>query len=150
MWICKSVIGSIIQNEDTGKIDWNKIKNFYYYAPGGTSIKNLIHWIQSLAQPSMRMFNYGKQKNLEIYGSELAPEYNIKALQNMTIELFITTSDSDPYCNDEDFNFMFQTFMSSKKTLKKLNNYNHLDYLWGSEAHNDFYYDIVEFLDADH
>jgi hypothetical protein len=150
MWICKTVISPIIQHEDTKRIDWDKLKNFFYYAPGGTSVKNLHHWLQVIEQPSTKWYDYGTEKNLNIYKSESPPEYNFDLLKNMSADIFITITDKDPFCPVEDFNYMITLFKSSKKTIKRLDNYNHVDYMWGQTAHKDIYYDILDFLNDDY
>ena len=93
------------------------------------------------------MFDHGYKKNLEVYGNEMPPEYNIKALENLSMDIFITVSESDPYCNKEDFDYISQMLKSSKKTIHKVGKYNHNDYLWSKSAHEDIYKYIKEFLE---
>ena len=45
--------------------------------PGGTSLKNLMHWLQTMESGIFSKYDYGKEKNLEIYGSELPPAYDL-------------------------------------------------------------------------
>lgn len=92
------------------------------------------------------MFDYGPKKNLEVYGTEKPPKYDIDKLKNMTIDTFITTTSGDPYCLKEDFQLMLKTFTKAKIYTKDVGNYNHLDYLWGKNAHMDIYQDLIKFL----
>src|SRR5690348_13812988 len=114
LWICEHVISAIIQNDVTGHIDWPSLSSLYYYQPGGSSTKNLIHWLQFIGNPNPRQFDYGAKKNLLIYNSTEAPAYQYEILKNMTIDMFITTSSGDPYCLKEDFTLMLDIFKSSK------------------------------------
>lgn len=68
-------------------------------------------------------------------------------LNNLTIDIFITTTSGDPYCLKHDFELMLKTFTKAKIYSKDVGNYNHLDYLWGKNAHEDIYIDLVKFLD---
>lgn len=145
--MCKAVISSIIENHVTDNIDWFSIRNLYYYQPGGTSTKNLIHWLQIIESPKIKHFDYGTNKNLEVYGTLEAPEYDISKLENFKIKMFLTTSSGDPYCNREDFQNMIKIFKSANITVKDVGNYNHLDYLWGKNAHKDIYEDLLKFLE---
>jgi hypothetical protein len=47
-----------------------------------------------------------------------------------------------PFSTEEDTN-IFLSKLNNKNiiTLKRLNNYNHLDYLWSSDSVTDLYYD---------
>lgn len=146
LWICKYVISSIVENEATNQIEWGNLHNLYYYQPGGSSTKNLIHWMQVIGTETVRQFDYGINKNIEIYNSTEAPEYNLEILKKVSFDIFVTTSDMDPYCNKNDFRVMLDTFKKAKIYTKDVGNYNHLDYLWGKNAHLDIYGDILNFL----
>ncbi len=76
----------------------------------------------------------------------MPPEYDLEQLKNITIEMFITTSDGDPYCRNEDFQLMVSTFRKAKITARYVGKYNHLDYLWGQHAHKDIYHHMLQFL----
>jgi len=52
---------------------------FWYHHPNGTSFKALKHWSQIIKHGEFLRFDYGKEKNLEIYGSEKPPTYNINS-----------------------------------------------------------------------
>ena len=146
MWICKTVISSIIENESTEKIDWYMIKHVYYYQPGGTSAKNLIHWLQILNHDEVTQFDHGEHDNMIMYGQPHPPKYDLNKLRDFSIDMFITTSDGDPYCVNEDYEHMMEVFRNSKKTVRNLSKYNHLDYLWSSNAHEDIYKHLLSFL----
>lgn len=118
----------------------------YYHQPGGSSVKNVIHWLQIIGSDKIRHFDYGHSKNLEIYGQTIAPEYNFEILKNMTIDIFITSSKGDPYCLESDFKLMLETFKKSKVYTQEVGYYNHLDYLWGKNAHRDIYIHMLKFL----
>ncbi len=92
------------------------------------------------------MFDYGKEKNIKFYNQEIPPEYDFKKLNDFPIDMFITTTDGDPYCVKDDFEHMMEIFKKCKITIKELTMYNHLDYLWSHTAHMDIYKDLVNFL----
>jgi hypothetical protein len=146
MWICKTVISAIIENDSTENIDWNLIKHVYYYQPGGTSTKNLIHWLQILNKPEVTQYDHGEDKNMIVYGQLDPPKYDLGKLEEFNIDMFITTSDGDPYCVNEDYKHMMEIFKKSNITVKNLSKYNHLDYLWSASAYKDIYRDLVIFF----
>lgn len=104
--------------------------------------------MQILNSDSIKMFDFGKEKNLKIYSQEEAPHYNLNKLKDFKMDLFITNSDNDPYSTLEDFDHMYEILENSKKTVKKLEKYNHGDYLWGSTAHLDIYEHVLDFLET--
>ncbi len=118
----------------------------YYYQPGGSSVRNIQHWLQILGSDKIRQFDFGRDKNLKIYGSDEPPVYNIENLKHMTIDVFVTSTRGDPYCLKEEFEIMLKTFHSAKVTSVDLGQYNHLDYLWSKKAHEDIYKHILFFL----
>jgi len=120
--------------------------NFYYYAPGGTSAKNLRHWLQIIDSHEIREFDYGENKNMEIYKQNQPPLYNLKNLENMEFDIFITISDEDPYCVPEDYETIFSHIKKARLFKKEINGYNHNAYIWGKNAHIELYKDIYDFL----
>jgi hypothetical protein len=48
--------------------------------PAGTSAKNLHRWIQLITNKEYQMFDYGPEKNLEIYKSERPYKYDLSKI----------------------------------------------------------------------
>ena len=105
-----------------------------------------MHWLQIIEAPELRQFNYGEKKNLNVYNSTEPPRYDIEVLKKLKIDMFITISNEDPYCLEEDYEENYKYFISAKIKKKYLNAYNHLDYIWGKNAHIDIYEDMYKFL----
>lgn len=123
------------------------MSDLYFYEPGGSSTKNVIHWVQVYDDQVLGQFDYGKKLNLKIYGSEKPPEYDLSNWSNWSIPSFIINSDADPFSTEKDLEF-FLSHVHNKQNffIKKLTNYNHLDYLWSIDAKKDIYFDLIEFL----
>jgi len=49
--------------------------------PGGTSVHSIKHWIQAYRNGRFRKFDYGKEKNIEVYGTEVPPEYTFEHIK---------------------------------------------------------------------
>lgn len=39
------------------------------HEPGGTSVPSIKHWIQAYRYGKFRKYDYGKEKNIEVYGT---------------------------------------------------------------------------------
>ena len=55
-------------------------------------------------------------------------------------------SDSDPFSNENDLKHLTDNLNKHYAKVKKMSNYNHLDFLWSEDAKNDIYKDIVSFI----
>jgi gastric triacylglycerol lipase len=49
--------------------------------PAGTSLKNLLHWVQISYSGRFEMYDYGEQMNLKVYGSKLPPEFDLSNIK---------------------------------------------------------------------
>ena len=147
--ICGFIVSKIVENDiSTKRMKFDKIaKDLFLYEPGGTSIKNMRHWIQIFKNKKLRRYDYGKEENLKRYGSVEPPEYEISAVKKWNIKGMVTISNADPFCNPKD-TLEFVNRIENKDIVKVLNmeNYNHLDYLWAEDAVVDLYPKIFEFL----
>jgi len=45
--------------------------------PGGTSLQNMLHWYQMSETSEFKKYDHGIVKNLEIYGQEYPPFYDL-------------------------------------------------------------------------
>ena len=148
-FVCKELIGNIIGTKITNRVDWHDIDGLYFYEPGGTSTKNLIHWIQINSRQELGLFDYGQSENLKLYGTPTPPKYELNNFKDYKIKSLITISDSDPFSNEKDIHLLLDKIPKENHhllTIKRLTNYNHLDYLWAECAKTDLYEDIISFL----
>ncbi len=150
--ICGTFIQKIINknNINTDRIDWSNILDLFDNEPGGTSTKNLVHWMQVDHSKKLSKFDYGSKKlNKEHYGQDTPPNYDYSKFSNYKIKSFVTWSDADPFSEEKD-NENFDKLLSEdgRKNVKfyKMKNYNHLDYIWSLDAVKDLYLPVTEFL----
>lgn len=59
------------------------------HEPGGASIPNVQQWVQFYKTGKMSRFDYGKRKNLAIYGTEIPPEYSFDHLKEFKFNSYI-------------------------------------------------------------
>jgi pimeloyl-ACP methyl ester carboxylesterase len=146
-FICSTVINSIV-DLGTTRIDYKEVENLFYYEPGGTSTKNLIHWVQIYSNKILQQFDYGQDKNIKIYGQPTPPLYNVDNFKKFNIKSFLTISDSDPFSDEKDLDYLLDKVQNRTDfiTVKNLTGYNHLDYLWSTDADKDIYPDLINFL----
>ena len=87
--------------KDTGRIDYDRLgKNIFLYEPGGTSLRNMKHWIQIYTAKRVQKYDYGSiLKNLIHYGTATPPIYDLNQMRKYSIPSLMTISDSDPFAN---------------------------------------------------
>ncbi len=103
----KELIGlnhdDIIPNEMIGVI--------FTHEPGGGSVNNVLHWIQSFRSKSqISKFCYGKRKNRELYGSEKAPQYCLKHIKALPFKAYLFRGSKDALTSHEDFTHLAGLF----------------------------------------
>lgn len=147
---CELLIEPLVSTNITNRTNYKEIPDLFFYEPGGTSIKNILHWLQIYTSQKLAKFDYGKSQNLKIYGNVSPPEYNLNEFNNYEIPSLITRSDSDPFSALADIDlWLSYTKYENKKhiiNVLNLNNYNHLDYLWSKDAKEDIYEKITDFI----
>jgi len=144
--VCRFVINSLVETKTTNHMDYQQIMNLFYYEPGGTSTKNLMHWIQFVRDGKLRQFDYGKTLNIVHYNSPEPPEYNMEELKNFNFHAFFIAGECDIFTDIKDFEFFKNLVNKENKQFKYLPNYNHLDYIWGKDSVEDIYLDVIDFI----
>ena len=145
---CWNLLSSAFEVRKTYRVNsTNLVENLLYFEPGGTSKKNLLHWIQVFKKKKMQKFDYGKEENLRIYNSEEPPVYNLDNLYNWNIKSLLFTSDVDPFSNPIDVKETVDKIKNKHLIqIPFVENYNHIDFLWSFDAVNDIYPKIIHFL----
>ena len=57
------------------QVDLSRMAVMARNEPGGTSMKNCLHWMQMIRTGEYRRFDYGAKRNMQVYGQEEAPRY---------------------------------------------------------------------------
>lgn len=147
---CKVLIEAIVETKITNRTDYKEISDLFFYEPGGTSIKNILHWIQIYHKQEFTSYDYGQKKNLEMYGQQNPPKYDLNNFANFNIPSLITKSDADPFSAEKDVDLWlkYAKYKEKQKVIEvlQLKNYNHLDYLWSLDAVNDIYVKVIDFI----
>ena len=144
---CYSIVKFIVANNfDTKRINMNKLFSEFLYVPAGTSSKNIRHWMQMYNTKRLARYDYGEKKNMEIYGQKIPPIYDLSKFKNYKVKSFLYTSDRDPFSNVDDLNHLTKYLNDKYVTIRRLNNYNHLDFLWSDDAKEDIYIQVIKDL----
>lgn len=83
----KDVLDSIYSLHP-GSVSDDTIKALFGNFPVGTSVHNLARYGQSMRSENFHKFDYGKKKNLELYNSEVPPNYNLTAAEVPVVAIY--------------------------------------------------------------
>ena len=61
--------------------------------PDDSSIKTAFHYLQRAAQSNFARYDYGKLKNMKIYGTKMPPSYNLSFVTCDSIVLMSGVND---------------------------------------------------------
>lgn len=124
--ICNGLL-ELIADSNAYYDDQDKMPVFLAHFPSGTSLKDISHFAQFVRNKNFAQFDYGKVKNLEIYGNSIPPEYNLNKIRNK-ICLFVGTDDRLATTKD---NRIFKEILSKNGNLvwyKEYDNMGHLTF----------------------
>ena len=110
MKIVNALCGLPIQN----KIDLDRFGVIISQEPGGASVTNAHHWIQMYRSGKFARFDYGKKKNMELYGLENAPEYDLSHLSEIDFNCYFFNGEKDAVITKENFGSLTSRIPSNK------------------------------------
>lgn len=109
-FICNSPVRSLCSNLlfsisgfSQDNLNISRIGVYSAEYPGGTSFKNMLHWLQAIRSGDFKKFDYGLTGNLEHYGSATPPRYNMDRIAKTKIYLFSARNDWLAPPEDVDF-----------------------------------------------
>ncbi|KYB27895.1 lipase member J [Tribolium castaneum] len=110
-----------------------------------SSLKNFEHIYQTINNEEVRMFDYGKSRNLEIYGSEMNPSY---LLENVSVPLLLVYGTNDYLTQAGDIDALTQKLPEEAKVFgeMKIEGFSHTDFYFGRHRYEMVYKKVIEFL----
>ncbi|KAK9400666.1 putative lipase, partial [Crotalus adamanteus] len=113
-----------------------------------TSVQNMIHWkqislyLQAINSGKLQAYNYGSFGNKFHYEQDLPPEYNISA---MTVPTAVWNGGNDWLSDPDDVNQLIPQ-IQNLISHKFIPQWNHLDFMYGIDAPDQLYCEILDLL----
>ncbi|KIY93101.1 triacylglycerol lipase [Monoraphidium neglectum] len=156
--LCVNLLAMICGYNDAN-VDVNRLPVYLNYTPSGTSVQNMAHWCQAMRSSDpgvMSYFDYGtrcttilgapRDCNQKRYGRLTAPRYDLSRIDT---PLALFTGGEDRLADPADVALLLSRLPRGR--IVKWHNdadYEHLDYIWGENAHKRVYAQVLELLEA--
>eukprot|EP01102_Stenamoeba_stenopodia_P023063 TRINITY_DN9816_c0_g1_i1.p1 TRINITY_DN9816_c0_g1~~TRINITY_DN9816_c0_g1_i1.p1 ORF type:complete len:662 (+),score=136.39 TRINITY_DN9816_c0_g1_i1:41-2026(+) len=113
-------------------------------SPGGVSVKTICHWAQLARAQVFCKYDYGKDKNREVYNSPKPPSYDVSRI-NIPIAIF--SGGSDKFTRRVDLGRLLQELRPNCIVYHQHEPiYGHMDFIWGEDAHIKIYPKVVDLI----
>lgn len=144
--VCENLLFVICGPEKKNRNE-TRMEVYVTHEPGGTSVKNMIHYAQMFHSKLFQAYDYGSpEKNQQHYNQTTPPIYPIRP---MKVPTAIFWSGEDWLADPEDVSFIFDN-VQSLVYEKYIPDYNHLDFSWAMTANKLIYNDVVDLLQKYH
>ncbi|KAF7623626.1 Metalloendopeptidase [Meloidogyne graminicola] len=140
--LCDNIL-FLIGGPESSQFNQTRLMIYLTHEPAGTSTKNIVHWAQMQQSGLVQKFDYGTGRENHLhYGQNIPPIYN---LNKINVPIYLYYSDKDWLATTKDIeNTIFQKIPKKFiKVAKKLPNFNHFDFLWGLDAPDKIYNEII-------
>lgn len=120
----------------------DRIPVYLAHIPAGTSVQNIIHFAQMVTYNDTRKYRFGSdEENIAAYGSVIPPTYDLTGIK-VPVALYWGTEDW--FADTDDVLSIVPKLKTLVKT-KEFKNWDHLEFLYGSEAPS-LYEEIVQLI----
>lgn len=142
--IC-SFFGDGFSNLGSKYINESRIPVYLCHAPAGTSLKNLVHFLQLLNSKKAQKFDYGPEDNKKYYGHEDPPEYK---LSNVKTDVGIFWSRGDQFVPPENVRELIRDLGPRVKKNHFIDDpyYTHVHFAVALNNPEVLHKDLLEFL----
>ena len=142
--LCESVL-FVLCGFDEAQLNATMLDTITHHTPAGTSTNAVMHYAQEVNSKKFTHFDYGKDGNNEVYGQDEAPEFSIEA---MTVPVASYWSQNDWLAQPADvIRYLTRVPNSIASYEVPFEQWNHLDFLWGIDAKDILYPEIIKNMD---
>ncbi|CAL8284138.1 unnamed protein product [Merluccius merluccius] len=153
-WFAEHFCSKVVLNELCGNIffllcgfdehNLNMTRTPVYttHCPAGTSVQNMVHWSQAVHGGRLMAYDYGHKGNMAHYNQSTPPLYNVK---DMKVPTAVFSGGHDTLADPKDI-AMLLTQIPNLVFHKHIEPWEHLDFIWGLDAPEQMFKDILNLL----
>jgi hypothetical protein len=144
---CEDVLFVLCGNdpEVAHNLNASRMDVYISHTPAGTSVMNMAHWAQMVRQNRFGKYDFGAAGNMKKYNQSTPPSYD---LANIKLPVALFTGGNDLLADPMDVEKL-ESIMGPNSNIvfnQKLDDYEHLDFVWGLDAHTALYPNVVNVL----
>jgi len=129
---------------DMGNLNMSRMSFYMEHTPAGTSVRNMVHWTQMVNSGMFEMYDYGKRFNPHYYNTSTPPQYYPQMMTLPPVAFY--TGGKDVLADPTDVQLLLNALPTNNKPIIVHDepSYEHLDFVWGMNAYQLIYPEIVQ------
>lgn len=144
--VCANIIFGLC-GYDKPQMNETRLDVYTTHSPAGTSVQNMIHYAQAYNSHKFMKYDYGEKENIDVYHQATPPEYD---LTKFNVETVLYSGGNDWLADPDDVKRLVE-LLPSKSLIKhdRIEEWMHLDFIWGMDATKLVYRDIIHAMKRD-
>ncbi|MBN3276480.1 LICH hydrolase, partial [Polyodon spathula] len=127
---------------DKNNLNMSRTPVYITHCPAGTSVQNILHWRQVANSKKLRAFDYGCTGNMAHYNQLTPPLYYVR---DMKVPTALWSGGHDTLADPKDVTVLL-TQIPNLVYHEDIPQWNHLDFIWGMDAPERMYNQIVKLM----
>ncbi|KAL5010053.1 hypothetical protein ScPMuIL_012358 [Solemya velum] len=141
-FVCYDIL-FLICGYDLSNLNKTRLPVYISHSPAGTSMRDLVHFSQMVRSDKFQRYDYGsKTENMKHYGQADPPVYNVTQMTTPTVLFW---AEDDWLADSTDVKQLISNIQNLLGSYE-IDNWNHLDFIWGVDAAKIVYDKIIKIM----